>query len=128
MTVLTDTVRVVVADNDADALELLELDLGLEGHDIVGAASDGAGAVELCRTLEPDVLVVDLRMPPGPDGLAVAEQLRGQPGLRVVLYTNYRNADVARRAEALGVTYLLKGDLRTLRQAVRAGQGAAPAV
>ena len=120
MTVVADTVRVVVADNDADALALLELDLGLEGHAIVGAASDGASAVELCRTLEPDVLVVDLRMPPGPDGLAVAEQLRGQPGLRVVLYTNYRNADVARRAEQLGVTYLLKGDLRTLREAVRA--------
>lgn len=115
-----DALRVVIADNDADALELLELDLGLEGHCVVGSALDGAGAVDLCRSLRPDVLVVDLRMPPGPDGLSVAEQLRGQPGLRVVLYTNYRDATVAARAEALGVTYLLKGDLRTLRTAVRA--------
>ena len=119
MPVAADTLRVVVADNDSDALALVELDLGLEGHQVVGTASDGDGAVHLCRSLEPDVLVVDLRMPPGPDGLAVAEQLQGQPGLRMVLYTNYRNADVARRAERLGVTYLLKGDLRTLRQAVR---------
>ena len=112
--------RVVVADNDADALELLRLDLDLEGHFVVGAASDGASAVELCRSLAPDVLVVDLRMPPGLDGLEVAEQLRDQPGLRIVLYTNYRDVTVARRAEQLGITYLLKGDLRTLREAIRA--------
>ena len=110
--------RVVVADNDRDARDLVEIDLGLEGHDVVGAASDGVAAVELCRTLQPDVLVVDLRMPPGPDGVAVAEQLRGQPGLRVVLYTNYRDKGVAAAAERVGATYLLKGDLRALRAAV----------
>jgi two-component system NarL family response regulator len=112
--------RVVVADNDQDALDLVTIDLGLEGHDVVGTALDGAHAVELCRSLHPDVLVVDLKMPPGPDGIAVARQLRGQPGLSVVLYTNYRNAGVAEAAEAAGATYLLKGDLRALRRAVAA--------
>jgi CheY-like chemotaxis protein len=110
--------RVVVADNDRDARDLVEIDLGLEGHEVIGAAADGRGAVELCRTLHPDVLVVDLRMPPGPDGVAVARELRGQPGLRVVLYTNYRDKGIAEAAEAAGATYLLKGDLRALRAAV----------
>jgi two-component system NarL family response regulator len=110
--------RVVVADNDKDALDLVAIDLGLEGHDIVGAASDGARAVQLCRSLHPDVLVVDLRMPPGPDGIAVAQELRDEPGLRIVLYTNYRGAEVASAAAAAGATYLLKGDLRALRRAV----------
>ena len=86
---------------------------------MVGSATDGATAIELCRSLAPDVLVVDLRMPPGPDGLAVAQALADDPPPRIVLYTNYRNADVARRAAGLGVTYLLKGDLRSLRNAVR---------
>jgi two-component system NarL family response regulator len=110
--------RVVVADNDGDALDLVTIDLGLEGHDVVGTAPDGARAVQLCRSLQPDVLVVDLRMPPGPDGLAVARELRDQPGLRVVLYTNYRDASVARAAAEAGASYLLKGDLRALRRAV----------
>ena len=110
--------RVVVADNDSDALDLVAIDLGLEGHDVVGVARDGARAVQLCRSLHPDVLVVDLRMPPGPDGLAVAAELRDQPGLRVVLYTNYRDVAVATAAAASGATYLLKGDLRALRRAV----------
>lgn len=117
---LTQAQRVVVADNDVDALDLLVLDLNLEGHHVVGTARNGASAVDLCRSLEPDVLVVDLRMPPGVDGLGVAEQLRDQPGLRIVLYTNYRDGAVAQRAQLLGATYLLKGDLRTLREAVRA--------
>jgi CheY-like chemotaxis protein len=110
--------RVVVVDNDRDARDLVEIDLGLEGHDVVGSAADGVGAVELCRTLQPDVLVVDLRMPPGPDGVAVARQLSDQPGLRVVLYTNYRDKGIAEAAEQAGATYLLKGDLRALRAAV----------
>ena len=116
--------RVVVADNDPDALDLVTIDLGLEGHDVVGAATGGERAIELCRTLQPDVLVVDLRMPPGPDGLAVALSLKDQPHLRVVLYTNYRDAAVARAAEQVGATYLLKGDLRSLRRVVRPGTGA----
>lgn len=110
----------VVADNDADALDLLDLDLDLEGHDIVGRGRNGTEAVELCRRLLPDVLVVDLRMPPGPDGLAVVRELHGQPGLIMIVYTNYRDTKIADQVRRLGATYLLKGDLRTLRSVVAA--------
>lgn len=112
--------RVVVADNDPDALDLLDLDLALEGHDIVGRGRNGTEAMALCRELLPDLLVVDLRMPPGPDGLAVVGELHRQPGLSMIIYTNYRDAALAAKAEQLGAVYLLKGDLRTLRRAVEA--------
>ena len=111
--------RVVIVDNDPDALDLLDLDLALEGHDIVGRGRNGTEAVALCRDLNPDVLVVDFRMPPGPNGLAVVQQLHGHPGLRMIIYTNYRDAKNAAKAAALGAAYLLKGDLRTLRTAIR---------
>ena len=39
--------RVVVADNDPEALDLVCIDLDLEGHDIVGRATDGETAVEI---------------------------------------------------------------------------------
>lgn len=110
--------RVVIADNDPDALDLLDLDLALEGHDIVGRARNGTDAIALCRELNPDVLVVDFRMPPGPDGLAVITALQDQPGLRMILYTNYRTNNLAERTERLGAAYLHKGDLRTLRTAI----------
>jgi DNA-binding NarL/FixJ family response regulator len=107
--------RVVIVDNDPDALDLLDLDLALEGHEIVGRGRNGTQAVALCRELNPDLLVVDLRMPPGPNGLAVVEELHSHPGLSMIIYTNYRDTKLRARANALGAAYLLKGDLRTLR-------------
>ena len=111
--------RVVVADNDRDALDLAVLDLSLEGHEIVGVAADGDEAIVQCRTHRPDALVVDYRMPPGPNGLEVARRVTEElPGTRVVMFSNYSVARVIRAAAALGVTFLDKGDLRALRRAL----------
>jgi DNA-binding NarL/FixJ family response regulator len=115
--------RIVIVDNDPDALDLLDLDLALEGHEIVGKGRSGDEAIELCRRLAPDVLVVDFRMPPGPNGLEVAEALQHQPGLTTILYSNYRDPRNTTRAARYGASYLHKGDLRTLRKAVLAVRG-----
>jgi DNA-binding NarL/FixJ family response regulator len=112
-------VRVVVVDNDAAALELAVLDLSLEGHEIVGTATQGADALRVVRETRPDVVVLDQRMPPGPSGIDVARQLRRDaPDARVILYTNHLHDELVRRAERLGVVYLAKGDLGALRRAV----------
>jgi CheY-like chemotaxis protein len=112
--------RIVVADNDRDALDLAVLDLSLEGHDIVAVAADGDEAILQCHTHRPDALVVDFRMPPGPDGLEVARRVTAElPGTRVVVFSNYSLARVVRAARARGVTFLSKGDLRALRRALR---------
>lgn len=111
--------RVVVADNDPDALELLTLDLTLEGHEVVGVAACGEDAVRLCEEVRPDVLVVDYRMPPGPNGIEVVRRLRrSMPDLRMVVYTNYSDARLHDAAERLGATFLAKGQLAALRRVV----------
>lgn len=110
--------RIVVADNDPDALDLLLMDLRLEGHDVHGA-SDAAGAEQLIELLDPAVAVLDHRMPPGEEGLSLAERLvRERQQLRVLLYTNYQGVDLRLRAAAIGVPLLVKGNLRALRAAV----------
>jgi CheY-like chemotaxis protein len=115
--------RLVVADNDSDALELLVTDLSLEGHDIVGTASGGDEALRLCRQLEPDALVVDFRMPPGMNGIETAGAVRQeQPSMRIVLYTNYVNPTVARGARRAGAILVEKGNLRALRRALVDGE------
>jgi len=108
--------RVVVADNDQDALDLLVLDLTLEGHDVVGVAMSGEEAVALCESLHPDVLVVDYRMPPGITGVDVARAVREQGGLRVVVYSNYHDARLREQAARAGATFLQKGQLGALRR------------
>lgn len=114
--------RIVVVDNDPDALELVVLDLTLEGLEIVGTALGGADAMRLVADLEPDVLVVDHRMPPGPDGIDVAAAVRrAHPGTAVILYSNHQSSELLARAQQLGVRFVPKGNLRTLRRAVAGG-------
>jgi CheY-like chemotaxis protein len=112
--------RVLVADNDGDALSLALLDLELEGHTVAGVM-DGEAALAALDDFAPDVVVLDYRMPPGPTGLAVARLLRQQhPDLRLVIYSNYQDIDLVRQATELGVPFLPKGNLLTLRAAVLA--------
>lgn len=119
--------RLVLADNDPGALELVVTDLGFEGHDIVGVATDGTTALELCLDLRPDVAVLDHRMPPGPHGLEVAERLAGSaPEVRVIVFTNYQDPELIRSVRAAGAVYLPKGNLRALRRAVRGAPPAPP--
>jgi CheY-like chemotaxis protein len=114
-------VRLVLADNDHDALELITLDLRLEGHEIAAAVVDGAEAVAACDRENPDVLVVDYRMPPGINGVEVARLvLAGPSARRVIVYSNYTDAKVIDAAERLGACWVQKGNLAALRQAVLA--------
>jgi len=88
----------VIEDNDVfrNALELL---LTLEGEiEIVSSAPDGDGIVERCLELDPDVLLVDYRLP-GLDGVQVTRLVRERcPGVAVVALTA---AAEAREREAL---------------------------
>ncbi len=114
--------RIVVVDNDPDALALAVVDLGYEGHEIVGEGHSGDDALRLVAAERPDVLVVDHRMPPGLWGADVAEEVAlGFPGIRVIVYSNYRSSELTSRVKASGATFLAKGNLRALRRAVRDG-------
>jgi CheY-like chemotaxis protein len=111
--------RVLVADNDPDALDLALLDLRLEGHEVLGAP-DATRALDMVATFDPDVVVLDHRMPPGPTGLSVALRLHAdRPDLRLVIYSNYQDVELVRAATDAGIAFLPKGNLRTLRAAVR---------
>ena len=110
--------KIVVADNDPDALDLALTDLRLEGHEVFGAR-DAAAARALVEAVLPAVAVLDYRMPPGEDGLTLAGRLlQDHPDLRVLIYSNYRSAELRTRAAELGVPFLAKGNLRVLRSAL----------
>ena len=94
---------------------------------IVGQAVDGRQALELCQRLNPDIAILDIRMPQL-NGLATARLLREQqPSIKVLLFTMYDSPDHLEAAVNAGaVGYLLKDASRQevidgLRQ-VAAGQ------
>ena len=102
--------RIVVADNDPDALDLALTDLRLEGHEVYGAY-DAAGAQELVRSKDPDVVVLDYRMP-GLSGIETATaMLAEEPGLPIVLYSAFPDPRMVAEAQAIGVRACVeKGD------------------
>jgi DNA-binding response OmpR family regulator len=85
---MTESVRILVADDDPDLLELLRLNLEAEGH-TVAVACDGTEVLEMAMAVRPDLLVLDVMMP-GLDGLEVTRRLRERPetaALPIVLLT-----------------------------------------
>ncbi|HNQ07360.1 MAG TPA: response regulator transcription factor [Tetrasphaera sp.] len=82
---------------------------GQPGIDVVGEAADGATALELAGALAPDVVLCDLRLGDGMDGVGVARALQHPGGPAVVILTTYdHDSDIVRAIEAGAAGYLLK--------------------
>jgi two-component system NarL family response regulator len=100
--------------------------------EVVGEASNGQQAVEMYRKLQPDVALLDMRMPVM-GGVEAAQKIRGEfPTAHLIALTTYGGDEDIRRALAAGVQAYLTKDvlhdelLRAIR-AVRAGQTYLPA-
>jgi len=68
--------RIVIAEDHHVVRTGLKLLLQSRGYGVVGEAADGNKAILLVQELQPDLLLLDLAMPGGPDGLQVTAQLR----------------------------------------------------
>jgi DNA-binding NarL/FixJ family response regulator len=123
-------IRVLIADDQRVVREGLAMLLGLlPGVEVVGAAADGEQAVALALELEPDVVLMDLRMP-RLDGIEATARLRGRAQrAKVIALTTYaddRSVVGALRAGARG--YLTKDagaeEIRRALEAVARGEAA----
>ncbi len=98
--------RVLIADDDEDMRELLHMVLTAASYAVVGAASDGPGAVELWRKERTEGLcavILDERMP-GMCGIEVAAAIRSEdPDQTVILFSAYIDDVTIQRAEQAGI-------------------------
>jgi DNA-binding response OmpR family regulator len=101
---------VLVADDDADILRFVEINLRLEGFEVV-TARDGSDALAKAVAVQPDLVLLDVRMP-GIDGYTVCARIRADASLaavRVVIVTaNYGSAEVAAARRAGADDFLVK--------------------
>ena len=100
--------RILLADDNVDALESLAMLLELEGHEVVKAAR-GAEALELAARAAPDLAILDIGMP-DLSGYEVAERIRAsEPGRRLPLIalTGWGQAEDQARALAAGFDHHL---------------------
>lgn len=115
-------IRVLLVDDHPVVREGIRGMLSSEPDlDIVGEAGSGPEAVARVAALEPDVVLMDLRMPGG-DGAEATERIRADhPGVHVLVLTTYdTDTDILRAVEAGATGYLLKDTPRAdLADAVR---------
>jgi DNA-binding NarL/FixJ family response regulator len=91
---------------------ILEAD---DRYEVCGEAGDGNETLQLATRLVPDILILDISMPP-PNGLEVAAELREVlPQTKILMVTMHDSEEMLRAAAAVGVSgYLLKSDAEEL--------------
>jgi two-component system, response regulator PdtaR len=100
--------RVVIAEDEAlirlDLKEMLEE----EGYAVAGEAGDGRAALELAAELQPDLVILDVKMPVL-DGISAAEQIASRRLAPIVILTAFSQRDLVERARDAGaMAYLVK--------------------
>jgi DNA-binding NarL/FixJ family response regulator len=120
--------RIVIAEDAAIMRDGLTQTLTRRGHDVVAAVGDAAALLDAVASHQPDVAVVDVRMPPThtDEGLRAARSIRSEhPGVGVLVFSQYVEAGSAAELIAgapAGVGYLLKdrvADVSEFIEAVR---------
>jgi DNA-binding NarL/FixJ family response regulator len=111
-------VRVLVVD-DTDHVRTMLVDmLELDGFAVVGQANSGEQALELVPQCDPDVIVMDYRMP-GMNGLSTAQIIRRErPTQAIILYTAYLDAEMETEAKRAGIAVCI-GKVEGLNQLER---------
>ena len=99
--------RVIVADDEHDAVSTLTALLNDEGHDVVGLQS-GAQVMSAVDTFDPDVVMLDIAMP-GMSGFEVAKEIRRKYGeirpLLIAITGRYKKASDRMLAEIVGFNH-----------------------
>ncbi len=120
--------RVLLVDDEANIRRMVGALLQSDGFETV-EAEGGNAALQRLLDDAPDVVLLDLMMPPGPDGLATLEQIRKRaPHIPVVMMSGKANLADAVRATKLGAFQFLEkpltpeGVLVTLRSALALGR------
>ena len=111
-------IRVLVVDDTDHVRGMLVDMLDLDGFEVVGQASSGEEAIELAAKMDPEVVIMDYKMP-GMDGLAAARTIRDNtPSQSIIIYTAYLDPQLEAEARAIGVAMTV-GKVEGLNQLER---------
>jgi len=100
--------RVVIAEDEAIIRLDLRETLEEEGYEVVGETGRGDEAVELVKENQPDIAILDIKMP-GLDGLSAAREITGDRLAAVLILTAFSQRDLIEQARDAGaLAYLVK--------------------
>jgi DNA-binding NarL/FixJ family response regulator len=111
-------VTVLIVDDTNHVRAMLVDMLQLDGFEVVGEAASGREAMDMATENDPDVIVMDYKMP-GMDGLSAARHIRARrPDQAIILYTAYLDTLLEAEAKKAGVA-LCVGKVEGLTQLER---------
>lgn len=84
----TQTLRIVIADDEIDIREYFEALLPRLGHQLVGQAANGKQLIELCAAESPDLIITDIMMPEL-DGLEAAKQIAETQSVPIIVMSSH---------------------------------------
>lgn len=94
---VSNKLRILVAEDDAGARQLLTEVLNSLGYDVVAAVASGVEAAERAREMKPDAVLLDVHMPEG-SGIEAAEVIsRTTPGIAVILFSGDETVSISDR-------------------------------
>jgi len=123
---MADVIRILVVDDHAIIRDGIKLIIEtVDEIEVVGEAENGRIALEQVAILDPDVVLMDLRMPEM-DGLTAIKHMRADyPQISIIILTTYNEDQLMLQGLQLGAhSYLLKDvDRQTLFRTIKAGAG-----
>ena len=107
---MSGKIKVLLADDHPLMTQGLKLTIGgWEEFEVVGIAADGAEAVQMCQSLEPDIAVLDMQMPKMSGSEAIRRIRKTNPQIRIAALTTFDDAETVREAMDAGCNgFLLK--------------------
>jgi len=100
--------KVFISDDSATIRKrLVTMALDLPGMDVVGQAKNAPGSLAAIRQTQPDVVILDIRMPGG-NGLEVLREVKKMnPAPKVIIFTNHAHAQYRKKGEEAGADFFL---------------------
>ena len=93
------TSKILIVDDEAYVSTQLEERLTSMGYDVVGMASSGEAAIDMAKSLHPDLVLMDIVMPGKLDGIAAAEIIKEEQDIPVIFVTAYAEDQFIERAK-----------------------------
>ncbi len=118
-----DRIKVMIVDDQEVIREAFGMLLASDPTvDLVGALADGESAIQMVPALDPDVVIMDVKMP-GLNGIAAAQKIRdAYPDVGIILLSAYDDSEYIReflKDDPRGKSYLLKHTLGTIDDLIR---------
>ncbi len=103
---------ILIVDDDRTTASIMQLHLNSFGYHIAGVASSAKEAIKIARDIEPDLVLMDIRLGEGTDGIDAAMAISKHMDVPIIFVTAHSDSDTLRRAKIVNPVGFINKPLR----------------